>query len=137
MDTYLPPIEKPRGIIMRLIYAATRRRFGKVLTPLKVHSARLPVAFAAWYGRISKLDGRLRLDPRARAPAPPPGGPDQRVRVLHRHRPLHRHPAVARRSEARRPGPLPRQPDLLGRGAGGARLCDGADAGGHTSELQL
>jgi alkylhydroperoxidase family enzyme len=63
MDPFLPPIEKPRGIIMKLIYAATRRRFGKVLTPLKVHSARLPVGFGAWYGRISKLDGRLRLDP--------------------------------------------------------------------------
>src|ERR1041384_1161699 len=63
MDTYLPPIDKPRGIIMKLIYAATRRRFGKVLTPLKVHSARLPVAFGAWYGRVSQLAGRLPLEP--------------------------------------------------------------------------
>jgi alkylhydroperoxidase family enzyme len=61
MDTYLPPIEKPRGLMMRLVYAATRRRFGKVLTPLKVHLARLPVAFGSWYGKISQLDRKLKL----------------------------------------------------------------------------
>jgi len=61
MDTYLPPIERPRGLMMKLVYALTRRRFGRVLTPLKVHSARLPLAFGAWYGKISKLDERLSL----------------------------------------------------------------------------
>jgi hypothetical protein len=45
MDTFLSPIEKPRGLIMKLAYYFTRRQFGKVLTPLKVHSARLPAAF--------------------------------------------------------------------------------------------
>ena len=61
MDTYLPPIEKPRGLMMKLVYAMTRRRFGKVLTPLKVHSARLPLAFGAFYGKISTLDKQLSL----------------------------------------------------------------------------
>ena len=61
MDTFLAPIERPRGLIMKLVYAMTRRRFGKVLTPLKVHSARLPVAFGSFYGKISSLDKRLTL----------------------------------------------------------------------------
>ncbi len=49
MDTFLPPIEKPNGLMMKLAYYFTRRQFGKVLTPLKVHSARLPAAFGLLY----------------------------------------------------------------------------------------
>ena len=40
-----------------------RRQFGKVLTPLKVHSARLPVSFGLWYAKIGKLDKQLQLPP--------------------------------------------------------------------------
>ena len=43
MDTFLSPIEKPNGLMMKLAYYFTRRQFGKVLTPLKVHNARLPI----------------------------------------------------------------------------------------------
>ncbi len=60
-DTFLPPIENPRGPIMKLVYAMTRRQFGKVLTPLKVHSVRLPAAFGMFYGKVSKLDEKLVL----------------------------------------------------------------------------
>jgi alkylhydroperoxidase family enzyme len=60
-DTFLPPIEQPQGLIMKLAYYFTRRQFGKVLTPVKVHSARLPPAFGLFYARISKLDQRLQL----------------------------------------------------------------------------
>lgn len=63
MDTFLAPIEKPRGLMMKLAYYFTRRQFGKVLTPLKVHSARLPLAFALFYGKIGKLDKKLQLAP--------------------------------------------------------------------------
>jgi alkylhydroperoxidase family enzyme len=63
MDTFLPPIEKPRGLMMKLAYYFTRRQFGKVLTPLKVHSARLPAAFGLFYSRVSKLDRKLLLSP--------------------------------------------------------------------------
>ena len=63
MDTFLPPIEKPQGLIMKLAYYFTRRRFGKVLTPLKVHSARLPPAFGLFYMKIDKLDKKLLLPP--------------------------------------------------------------------------
>jgi alkylhydroperoxidase family enzyme len=61
MGTYLPPIEHPKGMMMKLVYAGTRRQFGKVLTPLKVFAARLPIAFGAFYGKISKLDKKLTL----------------------------------------------------------------------------
>jgi alkylhydroperoxidase family enzyme len=62
-DTFLPPIEKPEGLIMKLAYYFTRRQFGKVLTPLKVHSARLPTAFGLFYTKIGKLDKKLTLPP--------------------------------------------------------------------------
>lgn len=60
---FLPPIENPPGWIMKLIYALTRRQFGKVLTPLKVVYPRLPLAFGLFAGRISKLDQKLTLPP--------------------------------------------------------------------------
>jgi alkylhydroperoxidase family enzyme len=61
MDTFLTPIEHPDGLMMRLVYGMTRRQFGKVLTPLKVFAARLPLAFGQFYGKISALDKRLLL----------------------------------------------------------------------------
>ncbi len=63
MDTFLPPIEKPRGLMLKLAYLFTRWQFGKVLTPLKVHSARLPSAFGLFYAKIGKLDKKLTLPP--------------------------------------------------------------------------
>ena len=55
MDTFLPPIEQPAGLVMKLAYFFTRKRFGKVLMPLKVHSARLPLGcFMEKYLRLIK-----------------------------------------------------------------------------------
>jgi len=62
-ETFLPPIEKPQGLMMRLAYYFTRRQFGKVLTPLKVHSARLPIAFGQFYAKVATLDKKLLLPP--------------------------------------------------------------------------
>ena len=62
-NTFLTPIETPKGLPMKLAYYFTRRQFGKVLTPLKVHSARLPAAFGMFYGKIGKLDKKLLLPP--------------------------------------------------------------------------
>ncbi len=61
MDTFLSPIEKPQGLIMKLAYYFTRQQFGKVLTPLKVHSARLPPSFGLFCTKIGKLDKKLLL----------------------------------------------------------------------------
>jgi alkylhydroperoxidase family enzyme len=63
MATLLSEIEKPPGLIMKLAYYFSRRQFGKVLTPLKVHSVRLPVAFGLFYAKIDKLDKKLALPP--------------------------------------------------------------------------
>jgi len=60
-ETFLSPFEKPPGLLVKLAYYFIRREFGKVLTPLKVHSARLPVAFGLFYAKIGKLDKKLAL----------------------------------------------------------------------------
>jgi alkylhydroperoxidase family enzyme len=61
--TLLPPIERPKGLMMKLVYVMTRRQFGKVITPIKVFCARLPLAFGQFYGKISALDKKLVLPP--------------------------------------------------------------------------
>jgi alkylhydroperoxidase family enzyme len=38
----LEPIEKPKGLMMRFAHWGTRRQFGKVMTPIKVVTARMP-----------------------------------------------------------------------------------------------
>jgi alkylhydroperoxidase family enzyme len=61
MDTYLAPIEKPRGLFLNMVFYFTRRQFGKVMTPMKVFVARMPPAFASFYGKPASLDKKLRL----------------------------------------------------------------------------
>lgn len=61
MNTFLPPIENPKGLMMKLVYFFTRKQFGKVLMPLKVHSVRLPSAFGMFYGKAYQLDKKLHL----------------------------------------------------------------------------
>src|SRR6266516_3887407 len=58
---FLSPIEKPQGLMLKLAYFFTRRQFGKVLTPLKLHSARLQSAFGLFYAKIGRLDKKLTL----------------------------------------------------------------------------
>jgi hypothetical protein len=38
----LRPIEKPKGLMMKIAYFMTRRQFGKVMIPMKVVLARMP-----------------------------------------------------------------------------------------------
>jgi alkylhydroperoxidase family enzyme len=64
MATYLPPVERPRGPVMKLVYYFSRRQVGKVITPLSVFAARMPAAFGNFYGKLSKLDKKLRLPSR-------------------------------------------------------------------------
>jgi alkylhydroperoxidase family enzyme len=61
MDTYLAPIENPKGGIIRMAYAMARRQFGKVPTPVKVVYARMPAAFGMFVSKIAKLDKKLEL----------------------------------------------------------------------------
>jgi|SRR5579864_5310342 len=57
----LAPVENPRGLMMKLAYFFTRKRFGRVLSPLKIHSARLPAAFGLFYSKVAELDKKLVL----------------------------------------------------------------------------
>jgi len=61
MATFLAPIDKPRGIVLKLAYYFMRRTFGKVSTPVAVFSARMPRAFLSFYGKVSWLDRKLTL----------------------------------------------------------------------------
>jgi len=66
MTPYLPPVERPPSLFLRLIYFVMRRQLGKVqfeklMTPIAVHSARMPAAFLSFYGKVSRLDKKLRL----------------------------------------------------------------------------
>jgi alkylhydroperoxidase family enzyme len=57
----LPPIDKPRGLYLKLVYFFTRRQLGKVMTSIRVFAARMPNAFASYYYKMAKLDKKLRL----------------------------------------------------------------------------
>lgn len=61
MGTYLPPIEQPQGLIQKIAYKMSKKRFGKVPTPVKVVYSRLPAAFGMFVAKIAKLDKRLTL----------------------------------------------------------------------------
>jgi len=58
---FLTPIEKPSGFLWKMLYAYSRRKFGKVMTPLKVMAARMPMSFGSFSGKISQLDKKLKL----------------------------------------------------------------------------
>lgn len=60
-DTFLPPIENPKNLIMKVLYALMRRQFGTVITPLRVFSVRMPLAFGQWYSKSYSLDKKLTL----------------------------------------------------------------------------
>ncbi|HTV83428.1 MAG TPA: carboxymuconolactone decarboxylase family protein [Acidobacteriaceae bacterium] len=60
-EPFLAPIEKPKGLMLRFLYRMTRRQYGRVLTPLKVFVARMPLAFGQFVGKISQLDKKLTL----------------------------------------------------------------------------
>ena len=63
MGSYLPPIENPQGLMMKLVYGMSKRQFGKVMTPFKVFVARMPLSFGMFTGKIAKLDKKLELPP--------------------------------------------------------------------------
>jgi alkylhydroperoxidase family enzyme len=58
---FLAPIERPPGLILKVVFFFVRRQFGKVMTPLTVFAARMPAAFGSFYGKVSQLDKKLRL----------------------------------------------------------------------------
>jgi alkylhydroperoxidase family enzyme len=61
VTSYLPPIEKPRGLRLKLIYFLSRRQAGQVITPISTFAARMPFPFMAFYGKLNRLDKKLQL----------------------------------------------------------------------------
>ncbi len=60
-EPFLSPIEKPGTLLMKLVYYFMRKQFGKVMTPVSIHSSRLPNSFGLFYTKVSRLDKRLVL----------------------------------------------------------------------------
>jgi alkylhydroperoxidase family enzyme len=61
MNTFLPRVEKPRNPMMKMVYAMDRRMTGKVTAPTAVFAVRMPIAFGNFYGKVSRLDKKLKL----------------------------------------------------------------------------
>jgi len=61
VTSYLPPIEKPRGLRLKLIYFFSRRQAGQVITPISTFAARMPFPFMSFYGKLNRLDKKLQL----------------------------------------------------------------------------
>jgi alkylhydroperoxidase family enzyme len=64
MAPYLEPVEKPRGLVMKIAYAGARRMMGTVPTPYSVFCARMPLGFLSFYAKIARLDKKLKLPER-------------------------------------------------------------------------
>lgn len=62
----IEPIEKPRGLLMRLAYRMSRRRLGAVISPLKVVYARHPRIARIGFSLTRVLESGLSLDPELR-----------------------------------------------------------------------
>src|SRR5262249_16950824 len=136
MDTYLTPIESPSGIFMKLAYYFTRREFGKVLTPLKVFSARLPASFGLFYTKVQRLDKRLTLPPETvlLMPYPPSGAPPPFARAggaykclsfLYRHCPHIHQKKIKKPGKFRSVESIPDEHSLSQTQTRRIELCDG------------
>jgi alkylhydroperoxidase family enzyme len=58
---FLAPIEKPKGLLLKLLYRFTRRQFGLVPSWLSIWSARMPLGYTTWAGKVGKLNKKLTL----------------------------------------------------------------------------
>ena len=59
----LAPIEHPKGLVAKLAYWMTKRRLGKVMTPMTVVYARLPPLFRLAYQQVQIVESKITLDP--------------------------------------------------------------------------
>jgi len=59
----LQPIEKPKGLMMRIAFWMTRRQFGKVMTPMKVLYPRAPGMMKLSYEIVKFEMKGIRLEP--------------------------------------------------------------------------
>jgi AhpD family alkylhydroperoxidase len=59
----LEPVEKPGGLMLKIAYWASRRRLGKVMTPMKVVYARMPKILRLSWNIVQFEEKAIRLDP--------------------------------------------------------------------------
>lgn len=59
----IQPIEKPRGLRARLAYAQSRRRYGTVISPLKVALGRVPGILPVYQGITRFMTKQVGLEP--------------------------------------------------------------------------
>ena len=59
----LTPIENPKHVMTRIAYWMTKRRLGKVMTPMKVVYARMPKIFRLAYEEVKLIEGGVSVDP--------------------------------------------------------------------------
>ncbi len=62
----LDPIEVPKGLMMKIAYAMSRRMLGKVMTPMKVAYARVPALTRLSYSMSRIMERDLSIDPELR-----------------------------------------------------------------------
>lgn len=62
-ESFLAPVERPNGVAMKIMYIYARRQWGKVPRPFSVFCARMPLAFGSFFGKVSRLDKKLKLSP--------------------------------------------------------------------------
>ena len=125
----LEPIEKPRGLLMRIAYWLSRRQLGRVMSSLRVIYARVAGGrLAGSLDRAGHGEAGSRSSPSCACSSP------RRARLLNGCSVLRRSPHGAGRAGAHRAGEVqgaPRfrdQPAVLGARARGARLHRGGDA---------
>lgn len=61
MKTKLAPIENPSNLVMKFVFWLTRKKYGKVMTPMKVISARLPLSFGMYVQKLESLEQKYVL----------------------------------------------------------------------------
>jgi alkylhydroperoxidase family enzyme len=59
--SFLTPVEKPRRVVLKIMFWYARRQWGKIPRPFSVFVARMPLAFGSFFGKVSKLDKKLEL----------------------------------------------------------------------------
>jgi len=59
----LSPIEHPKHVMTRLAYWMSKRRLGKVMTPMKVVYARMPKIFRLAYEEVKLIENGVTVDP--------------------------------------------------------------------------
>ena len=61
MSERLKAIENPASLVMKAGYWYAKKKYGKVITPLKKIYARLPVGFSLWSNKMHTLERKLPL----------------------------------------------------------------------------